>query len=103
MSEQFRTGEGKLFHGLAQKKSVHSESPGQLFEIDEEGMEIGQFSCTLCFDFPLSLWKKACIVEIFWYNSQYVIQLCWLVDTAPNVAAQSLDYLQVNMCVDSTK
>ena len=50
MSEQFRTGEGKLFHGLAQP---HKEigtlgaTRSQLFEIDEEGMEIGQFSYAL--------------------------------------------------------
>ena len=56
MSEQFQTGEGKLFHGLAvPQRNRYTRSTlhhlGQLFEIDEEGMEIGQFS--YCFDFPL--------------------------------------------------
>ena len=55
MSEQFRTGEGKLFHGLAQKKSVHSEHQANYSKLTKRAWKLGNFLVLLCFDFPLSL------------------------------------------------
>ena len=105
-SSNFERGKESYFTVWLQRNRYTRSHQANYSKLTKRAWKLGNFlvhSALISPSLLCSLWKKACIVEIFWYNSQYVIQLCWLVDRAECSSAQSLDYLQVNMCVDSTK
>ena len=80
----FERGKGSYFTVWRRRNRYTRSHQANYSKLTKRAWKLGNF-LMLCFDFPLStllLWKKACIVEIFWYNSQYVIQLCWLVGRA---------------------